>query len=510
MPFVQGTTDLTQDTATAYATAAATFGANVTAGNCIVFVIGYGGTASDGATITDTLLNTYTLIQTAVDTVNSQLTEVYVAYNVAGGANTVTATFVTARQYNRVLIAEYSGIQTTTPVDQSNSVGSTGSAYNPAGTTTDAIPSGSVTTTSASETILSIYQDTSEAPGTGGLTAGTGFTLDVQDGTAGTIAIESQTVGAIGTYSPTWTRTTGQYIANITLSLKNAVTAMPFTGSAVGGQKLPSGHETGAAQDPSGITANDTWTNPVSIELVQDVSVGTLSLQINGLFTYTPPPTFVGIVTFQYRLWELGVPSNTGTVTIEVDGSFAGQAVSGSLLRSKMITQGGLGYSRSAIGPLFIGPAYASGFTGSQSLPFIGASTASRTLRQGRLADKKTGQSGQAIATLPVAILQLSQSTAGYAYPFAGIASSILLEQSLVSGGFVQTIGYPFVVSAQAIVRNDYQMPATKIMGWNKNAVASYRKVQVQPASAPFMTAYPIIINANFALTSWSANMSFE
>lgn len=105
----------------------------------------------------------------------------------------------------------------------------------------------------------------------------------------------------------------------------------PYTGTAVHGAYPFVGGYAGAEQDPNGITANDTWTEPVSIELVQDVSVGTLVLELNGLFTYTPPAEFVGEVTFQYRLWESGQPSNIGTVTITVEGDYVGTAVHGSI-----------------------------------------------------------------------------------------------------------------------------------------------------------------------------------
>lgn len=100
-----------------------------------------------------------------------------------------------------------------------------------------------------------------------------------------------------------------------------------FVGTAIREVVNDNSHWMGFAQDPAGITANDTWTNPVSIELVTNVTIGTLLLQENGLFIYTPPPTYIGLVTFQYRLWESGKPSNTSTVTITVNGDFIGIAV---------------------------------------------------------------------------------------------------------------------------------------------------------------------------------------
>jgi len=215
MAYVQGTSDLTQDNASSYGSVAATFGTNVTSGNCIVVGLCYSGTATDNASVTDSQSNTYTLIKTSVDTVNSQVTDVYVAYNVTGGADTVTATFNTSRQYNRFLISEYSGIATTTPVDQSNGAAGDGTS----------IDGGSVTTTSASETIIGVYQDTGEAtPGTGTLTAGSGFVKDYDGGT-GIIAIESKTVSSTGSYSTPWTRSNTVRYAAVTVSLVNSTGA---------------------------------------------------------------------------------------------------------------------------------------------------------------------------------------------------------------------------------------------------------------------------------------------
>ena len=69
-----------------------------------------------------------------------------------------------------------------------------------------------------------------------------------------------------------------------------------------------------------GVLGNDTDadSNPLTAQLVTDVSSGTLALAANGGFTYQPGPTFSGSDTFTYRASDGTALSNTATVTITV------------------------------------------------------------------------------------------------------------------------------------------------------------------------------------------------
>jgi len=58
--------------------------------------------------------------------------------------------------------------------------------------------------------------------------------------------------------------------------------------------------------------------NPLTADLVSDVSSGTLSLAADGSFTYTPAKDYLGSVTFTYRVFDGTAYSNTATVTINV------------------------------------------------------------------------------------------------------------------------------------------------------------------------------------------------
>ena len=69
-----------------------------------------------------------------------------------------------------------------------------------------------------------------------------------------------------------------------------------------------------------GILGNDTDAdfNALTAVLVTNVSKGTLVLNANGSFTYTPAKDFTGNVTFTYQAYDGTSYSNVATVTINV------------------------------------------------------------------------------------------------------------------------------------------------------------------------------------------------
>ncbi len=70
----------------------------------------------------------------------------------------------------------------------------------------------------------------------------------------------------------------------------------------------------------AGILANDGDIDgdTLSAVLVSDVSHGTLSLNSNGAFTYTPSLNYTGVDTFTYRASDTQLESGTATVTITI------------------------------------------------------------------------------------------------------------------------------------------------------------------------------------------------
>jgi len=69
-----------------------------------------------------------------------------------------------------------------------------------------------------------------------------------------------------------------------------------------------------------GVMSNDSDANGdvLSVRLVTDVTSGTLVLNLNGSFTYTPVADWTGTAQFTYRVWDGTSFSHTATVTITV------------------------------------------------------------------------------------------------------------------------------------------------------------------------------------------------
>src|SRR5204862_315560 len=72
----------------------------------------------------------------------------------------------------------------------------------------------------------------------------------------------------------------------------------------------------------AGVLTNDTDAdgNALTAAVVSDVAHGTLSLNPNGSFTYTPTANYSGSDSFTYKANDGTANSNTVTVTITVTG----------------------------------------------------------------------------------------------------------------------------------------------------------------------------------------------
>jgi hypothetical protein len=113
------------------------------AGNLNVVVVGWNDTASSVSSIVDSQGNTYTrAVGPTTGTALSQ--SIYYARNIAGGSNTVTVTFNQTAAYPDVRVMEYSGANTSNPLDVTAGSSGTGMTGN----------SGSATTTAANELIF--------------------------------------------------------------------------------------------------------------------------------------------------------------------------------------------------------------------------------------------------------------------------------------------------------------------------------------------------------------------
>ena len=73
-----------------------------------------------------------------------------------------------------------------------------------------------------------------------------------------------------------------------------------------------------------GVLGNDTDvdSSPLTAALNTGPSNGTLVLNTNGSFTYTPDPSFVGLVSFTYKANDGSLDSNVATVSITVKAAY--------------------------------------------------------------------------------------------------------------------------------------------------------------------------------------------
>ena len=305
-----------------------------TAGNLNIVVVGWNDNTSSLSSVSDSRGNSYVQAGTTIAGTGIQQA-IYYAKNIAAGSNTVTVSFNQAAAYVDVRLLEYSGLNTTNPLDAT--AGAAGTSNSP--------DSGAATTTSANELIFG-------AGTTGGSfnEAGTGFTVCIITSPDGDIG-EHKLVSSTGSYSApatlnnssTWVmqmvtfRASGQGSTN---PAPTVTSISPNTGTANGGMPVTitgTGFLAGATVSLGGTAAtNVAVANSTSITATTaahaagavnvvvtntDAQSGTLS---NG-YTYTainPAPTVTGIA-------PSSGPASGGTgVTITGTGFQSGATVS--------------------------------------------------------------------------------------------------------------------------------------------------------------------------------------
>ena len=169
--------------------------ATQTAGDLNVVAVGWGDTTSSVSSVTDSRGNVYT--RAVGPTTTTGLSQsIYYAKNIAAGSNTVTVTFNQAAAYPDVRILEYSGLDTSAPLDVTAAAVGSGTSAN----------SGSATTTSANELIFGAGSTTGTAY-TGG---GSGFTARIINN-FGNLA-EDKTVASTGSNSATAPNSSGNWV----------------------------------------------------------------------------------------------------------------------------------------------------------------------------------------------------------------------------------------------------------------------------------------------------------
>lgn len=186
------------------------FLADVTAGNLLVVALSCKDTGNNSS-VTDSQGNTYYLAGSTIANGSLDFSNaIFYAIAQSSGSNTVSVQFTNYADYRRVLIHEYSGVDT---LDGANgSIGSSG-----------LIDSGSVTTNHAEELLFGWGLSNN-----GTTTAGTNFTIRQ---TAGSESTEDQIVSSIGTYSAIYPDDSSAWICQIATFYSSSVpslTALPW------------------------------------------------------------------------------------------------------------------------------------------------------------------------------------------------------------------------------------------------------------------------------------------
>jgi Domain of unknown function (DUF1929)/IPT/TIG domain len=314
-------------------TVAAPFTASQTAGDLNVVVVGWGDVTSTVSTVTDGLGNKYSPAGTTA-TGTGLRQAIYYAKNIAAGSNTVTVTFSQAAAYPDLRILEYSGLDTSNPLDVT-------AAASGSGTTAT---SASATTTSPNELIFGAGNN-----GNGFNGPGAGFTLRMID-YYGNLA-EDKAVGGSGSYNVTaplkestnWVMQMATFRANGQGSSNPAPTVngvSPTSGTTAGGTPVTitgTGFLAGAtvtfgttAATGVAVASNTsiTATTPAHAAGAVTVTVTNTDAQSGPLtngFTYTTPanpaPTVTGVTPTS------GTTAGGTPVTITGTGFLAGATV---------------------------------------------------------------------------------------------------------------------------------------------------------------------------------------
>jgi glucose/arabinose dehydrogenase/PKD repeat protein/fibronectin type 3 domain-containing protein len=201
-----------------------------TAGNLIVVYVVWSNTRS--VNLSDSRGNTYAAVAPARrwGSGNAWRSQVFYAKNIAGGANTVTASFGSSiTSFGQIYIHEYSGLDRTNPLDTSAAAAGAASAMN----------SGSATTSNANDLIFGAgaSNDTVTA-------AGAGFTSRLTD--FGNLT-EDKNVTSAGSYNATATHNGNRWVMHM----------VAFKTAAAG--------DTTAPTVPTGLTATATSSSAINL-----------------------------------------------------------------------------------------------------------------------------------------------------------------------------------------------------------------------------------------------------
>ena len=299
-------------------TVAVTYTAAQTAGNLNVVVVGWSDSTAIVNSLADSKGNVYTRAVGPTVLSGTASQSIYYAKNIVAAAantNTVTVQFSMAAAYPDIRILEYSGLETTNPVDVTAAATGTNASSN----------SGAVTTTNANDLIFgaNLVQTRTSGPGTG-------FTSRIITQQDGDIA-EDRVVTTTGSYSATAPLTSaGAWIMQM-IAFKAAASgpdltlAKSHTGNftvGTNGSYTVTVQNVGSAATTGPITVTDPL--PTGLSFVSGTGTGWTCSAAGQTATCTNPgPLAAGAnspVTLTVGVAAAAVPSVTNTATVAGGG----------------------------------------------------------------------------------------------------------------------------------------------------------------------------------------------
>jgi len=252
-----------------------------TAGDLIIVALSWGNNAAP--TVTDTAGNSYALATTSYSAPGNQALGVFYAVNVVAGANTVTATFPGSTPFRRILIAEYSGLRKSMPVDVTAT--NQGSATNAPNNAT----SGTATTTTSGDLIFGAMEnwDAQHA-----FTAGTGLILRNSVSNLGVIetADEDSVQTIAGSTAATFTFSQGDfYIVEMVAFKPSGNGTPPSTPTGLSATANSSSQVSitwTASSGPSGVAGYEIFRNGVQVGTTAATSYTDTGLAPSTTYNY--------------------------------------------------------------------------------------------------------------------------------------------------------------------------------------------------------------------------------
>ncbi len=239
-------------------------------------------------TISDTAGNTYTQAVAQVQSTDGHQIRLFYAKNIAGGGNTVTATFSGSNNHSWLSVYEVSGLSTTSPLDKTASAQGSNSA---------SVSTGATSTLQSSSEFVFVGAGFNTPSFNGTVTAGSGYTLALQDTTNSRAANESSTSSSTGAVTGTFSLTkTANWSALIATFVPAGTASVPTITTA----SLPSGTQNTSYPNTT-LTASG-GTTPYSWSVISGTLPAGLSLAAStGVISGTPTGSGTSNFTVQVK-----------------------------------------------------------------------------------------------------------------------------------------------------------------------------------------------------------------